>query len=197
LSRSLEQWLAYQQGAHSLSIDLSLERVREVAARLGLLEQRCPAVIVAGTNGKGSTATLLAALLQACAQSVGLFTSPHLVRYNERVQVNGAQVSDAALLAAFERIEAARASRASSKARSAARSTTSTRSRKAARAASAIRGKPCLNWRRTSRSGLTTVISQARDVATVASSAAPSTGRLSASVQIRQSRSATHWPCSS
>ena len=109
MSRTLEQWLAYQQGTHNLSIDLSLERVRAVAARLGLLERRCPAVIVAGTNGKGSTATTIAALLQACGQSVGLFTSPHLVRYNERVQVDGLQVSDAALVAAFERIEAARA----------------------------------------------------------------------------------------
>ena len=109
MSRSLEQWLAYQQGTHNLSIDLSLERVRAVAVRLGLLEKRCPVVIIAGTNGKGSTATLLAALLQSCGQSVGLFTSPHLVRYNERVQVNAVQVSDEALLAAFERIEAARA----------------------------------------------------------------------------------------
>ena len=108
MSRSLEQWLAYQQGTHNLSIDLSLERVREVAARLGLLEQRCPVVIVAGTNGKGSTATTLAALLQSCGQRAGLFTSPHLVRYNERVQIDGVQVNDAALLAAFERIEAAR-----------------------------------------------------------------------------------------
>jgi dihydrofolate synthase/folylpolyglutamate synthase len=108
LSRSLEQWLAYQQGAHSQSIDLSLERVREVALRLQLLQSRVPVVIVAGTNGKGSTATLLATLLQCCGHSVGLFTSPHLVRYNERVQVNGAQASDAALVAAFERIEAAR-----------------------------------------------------------------------------------------
>lgn len=108
MSRTLEQWLAYQQGTHSQSIDLSLERVREVAARLGLLPKRCPAVIVAGTNGKGSTATMLAALLQSCGQSVGLFTSPHLVRYNERVQVDGVQASDAALVAAFERIESAR-----------------------------------------------------------------------------------------
>ena len=108
MSRSLEQWLAYQQGTHNLSIDLSLERVREVAARLGLLEKRCPVVIVAGTNGKGSTATTLAALLRSCGQRAGLFTSPHLVRYNERVQIDGVQVNDAALLAAFERIEAAR-----------------------------------------------------------------------------------------
>jgi dihydrofolate synthase/folylpolyglutamate synthase len=108
LSRSLEQWLAYQQGTHNLSIDLSLERVREVAGRLGLLEKHCPVVIVGGTNGKGSTATTLAALLRSCGRHVGLFTSPHLVRYNERVQLDGVAVSDAALVAAFERIEAAR-----------------------------------------------------------------------------------------
>lgn len=108
MSRSLEQWLAYQQGTHSLSIDLSLGRVHEVAARLGLLEKRCPVVIVGGTNGKGSTATTLAAVLRSCGQRVGLFTSPHLVRYNERVQVDGVAASDAALVAAFERIEAAR-----------------------------------------------------------------------------------------
>jgi dihydrofolate synthase/folylpolyglutamate synthase len=109
LTRSLAQWLAYQQATHNLSIDLSLERVREVAVRLGLLEKRAPVAIVAGTNGKGSTATLLASVLHSCGHSVGLFTSPHLVRYNERVQVNGLQVGDVALLAAFERIEAARA----------------------------------------------------------------------------------------
>ena len=108
MSRSLEQWLAYQQGTHSLSLDLSLGRVHEVAARLGLLEKRCPVVIVGGTNGKGSTATTLAAVLRSCGQRVGLFTSPHLVRYNERVQVDGVAASDAALVAAFERIEAAR-----------------------------------------------------------------------------------------
>jgi dihydrofolate synthase / folylpolyglutamate synthase len=108
LSRSLEQWLAYQQGAHGPSIDLSLERVREVAARLGLLDKRCPAAIIAGTNGKGSTATALAALLQSCGQRAGLFTKPHLVRYNERIRIDGVEVSDAVLLAAFERIEAAR-----------------------------------------------------------------------------------------
>lgn len=108
MSRSLEQWLSYQQGTHSLSIDLSLERVREVAGRLGLLERPAPAVIVGGTNGKGSTAATLACLLQSCGRRVGLFIKPHLVRYNERIRLDGVEVSDAALLAAFERIEAAR-----------------------------------------------------------------------------------------
>jgi dihydrofolate synthase/folylpolyglutamate synthase len=107
---SLAAALAYQQSAHGAMIDLGLERVREVAARLGLLDKRCPVVIVGGTNGKGSTAAALAALLRACGQHVGLFTSPHLVRYNERVQIDGTPVEDAALLRAFGLIEAARGS---------------------------------------------------------------------------------------
>ena len=106
--RSLQQWLAYQQGTHTRAIDLSLERVREVAARLRLLEWHCPIAIVAGTNGKGSTATLLAQLLHAAGRRVGLFTSPHLLRYNERVQIDAVPVSDGALIDAFERIESAR-----------------------------------------------------------------------------------------
>jgi dihydrofolate synthase/folylpolyglutamate synthase len=105
---SLEQWLAYQQASHSRVIDLGLERVRVVAAQLGLLERRCPVVIVGGTNGKGSTATILAALLHAGGRHVGLFTSPHLLRYEERVRIDGAMASQPALLTAFERIEAAR-----------------------------------------------------------------------------------------
>lgn len=106
---TLADALAYQQGVHSTTIDLGLERVREVASRLGLLDQRCLSAIVGGTNGKGSTACGLSAMLASCGHRVGLFTSPHLVRYNERVQINGAPVDDAALLRAFERIEAARA----------------------------------------------------------------------------------------
>lgn len=108
-ARTLGEWLQYQQGVHARSIDLSLGRVREVAARLDLQPRRCPAAIVGGTNGKGSTATMLARLLQAAGRRVGLYTSPHLVRYNERVQIDGCEVADEALVGAFERIEAARA----------------------------------------------------------------------------------------
>jgi dihydrofolate synthase / folylpolyglutamate synthase len=100
--------LAWQGGSHGRVIDLSLERVREVARVLQLLHPACPVVTIAGTNGKGSTAIALAALLGACGQRVGLFASPHLVRYNERVQLAGVPVGDELLLAAFERIEAAR-----------------------------------------------------------------------------------------
>ena len=107
--RSLEQWLQYQQSAHGRAIDLSLERVRMVAARLGLLSPGCPVAIVGGTNGMGSTASALAALLRACGRHVGLFTSPHLVHYHERIHLDGVAAGDEALIAAFERIEAARA----------------------------------------------------------------------------------------
>jgi dihydrofolate synthase/folylpolyglutamate synthase len=107
--RTLADWLAYQQQLHGRAIDLGLERVRSVAARLGLEATGCPTAIVGGTNGKGSTATLLAALLGASGRRVGLFTSPHLIRYNERILIDGVPVSDAALIEAFEAIEAARA----------------------------------------------------------------------------------------
>ncbi len=105
---SLGEWLAYQQRAHSQPIDLSLERVRAVAARLDLLAPHCAVAIVGGTNGKGSTATMLASLLGACGRRVGLFSSPHLVHYNERVRIDALPVADDALVEAFERIEAAR-----------------------------------------------------------------------------------------
>jgi dihydrofolate synthase/folylpolyglutamate synthase len=106
--RTLADWLAYQQQLHPRTIDLGLERVRRVAARLGLTATGCPTAIVGGTNGKGSTATLLAALLQAAGLRAGLFTSPHLVRYNERIRIDGQPVADAPLVAAFEAVEAAR-----------------------------------------------------------------------------------------
>ena len=108
-TRSLADWLASQQTVHSSGIDLTLERVREVAQRLGLLPASCRVITVAGTNGKGSTVAYLVALLREAGHSVGAFTSPHLVHYNERIQVDGALSSDAELVAAFEQVEAARA----------------------------------------------------------------------------------------
>ena len=104
MARSLAQWLEWQQHQHPRAIDLGLDRVRSVAERMGLLPLRVPAAIVAGTNGKGSTATTLASMLSAAGLRIGLFTSPHLVRYNERIQLNGRPVDDASLCAAFERI---------------------------------------------------------------------------------------------
>ncbi|MCC7462629.1 MAG: bifunctional tetrahydrofolate synthase/dihydrofolate synthase [Gammaproteobacteria bacterium] len=106
--RTLADWLAYQQLLHPHTIELGLERVQRVAARLDLTATGCPTAIVGGTNGKGSTATLLAALLTAAGRRTGLFTSPHLLRYNERVAVDGEPVTDAALIEAFTAVEAAR-----------------------------------------------------------------------------------------
>jgi dihydrofolate synthase/folylpolyglutamate synthase len=107
--RTLAEWLAYQETLHPQSIDLGLERVRAVANRLDLLPPAGRTAIVGGTNGKGSTATLLAQMARAHGVRVGLFTSPHLLRYQERIRVNGDEVTDGALCAAFEQVEAARA----------------------------------------------------------------------------------------
>jgi dihydrofolate synthase / folylpolyglutamate synthase len=107
--RSLAEWLSYQQRVHPRAVDMTLERVAQVARRLGLLDPDAGVATVAGTNGKGSTATTLTCLLQSCGRRVGLFTSPHLVRYNERVQIDGIAVGDAELIHAFECIEQARA----------------------------------------------------------------------------------------
>jgi len=90
-SLTLAERLEYQQRLHPHSIDLGLERVQLVAERLELLPLTGKSVIVGGTNGKGSTASLIAALARAHGGRVGLFTSPHLLRYEERVQVNGAE----------------------------------------------------------------------------------------------------------
>jgi dihydrofolate synthase/folylpolyglutamate synthase len=105
---TLPDWLQYQQQVHPKSIELGLERVRLVAQRLGLLPVVVPSAIVGGTNGKGSTATHLACLLTAAGRRTGLFTSPHLRRYNERISIDGQSVSDAELITAFAAIERAR-----------------------------------------------------------------------------------------
>ena len=106
--RSLADWLEQQQKSHPSAIDLDLTRVRSVAQRLELLPPPFRSVIVAGTNGKGSTVAYLDSLLRVAHKRVGRFTSPHLVRYNERICIDGREASDADLVASFERIEAAR-----------------------------------------------------------------------------------------
>ena len=106
--RTLADWLTLQQGVHARSIDLGLERVREVAHRLGLLQPAHATVIVGGTNGKGSTVAHLEALAAAAGLRCGVFTSPHLLRYEERIRIAGREASAAELVAAFERVEAAR-----------------------------------------------------------------------------------------
>ncbi|WP_043111796.1 bifunctional folylpolyglutamate synthase/dihydrofolate synthase [Solimonas flava] len=110
--RSLDEWLRFQETLSPRAIALGLERVRAVAARLGLPTRReaggAYTLTVAGTNGKGSSATLAAAIYRAAGYRVGLYTSPHVLRYNERVQIDGAAVGDAALCEAFTAIDAAR-----------------------------------------------------------------------------------------
>ena len=106
--RPLADWLAHQQAQHPNAIELGLERVREVASRLGILPWRIPTVLVAGTNGKGSTVACLTELARASGLRVGTYTSPHLQHYNERIALDGAPVGDATLIEAFERIEQAR-----------------------------------------------------------------------------------------
>jgi len=108
--RTLGEWLELQQSVHPKSIDLGLARVSHVARALGVFKARCPVITIGGTNGKGSVVAHADAFLRALGFSTGVFTSPHLVRYNERICVNGAEVSDAELVAAFERIETARGS---------------------------------------------------------------------------------------
>jgi len=105
---TLEQWLAWQEGLHATEIELGLERVAEVLARLPLAGPAPLTLLVGGTNGKGSCAAYLSAMLAAGGYSVGTYTSPHLQRYNERIRLRGSDIDDAALLAAFAEVEAAR-----------------------------------------------------------------------------------------
>ena len=108
MQRTLDEWLEYQLTTHVRGVDLGLARVGEVWRRLGAPRPGRVVVTVAGTNGKGSTVAFLEAIAQAGGLRCGAYTSPHLLRYNERVRVLGADASDAALVDAFERIETAR-----------------------------------------------------------------------------------------
>lgn len=106
--RTLADWLAWQETLHPKGIDLGLERVRTVAGRLGLWPDAPPTITVAGTNGKGSSVALLEAILEAAGYRTGAYTSPHLLRYNERIRVAGTEAGDEAICRAFERVDAAR-----------------------------------------------------------------------------------------
>lgn len=104
----LADWLSWQEQLHPRSIALGLERVRTVARRLQLPTDAIRTITVAGTNGKGSCSTLLAQIYQAAGYGTGLYTSPHLHRYNERIAINGRHVSDRDLCRAFAAIESLR-----------------------------------------------------------------------------------------
>ncbi len=106
--QSLHEWLQRLERLHFKAIDLGLERVSRVAQSLGLLSGLPFIFTVGGTNGKGSTVSFLESILRAGGYKVGAYTSPHLIHFNERVRINGADVSDADLIAAFEKIEAGR-----------------------------------------------------------------------------------------
>ena len=104
----LTQWLHYIEDLHPSEIDLGLTRLQRVAQRL-LAAARIPFVYsVAGTNGKGTTSAALAALSQAAGLRVGCYSSPHIQRFNERININGQAVADQELTAAFAQVEAAR-----------------------------------------------------------------------------------------
>ncbi len=105
----LQDWLDWQEALHPRTIDLGLERVARVAARLGCLRPAPVVISVAGTNGKGSSLALLEALLLGAGYRVGAYSSPHLLRYNERIRLGGEMIDDASLCAAFARVDAARA----------------------------------------------------------------------------------------
>jgi dihydrofolate synthase/folylpolyglutamate synthase len=106
---TLQDWLDYQLRLHPQAIAMGLDRVRAVWQALGAPRPAPCVIVVGGTNGKGSTVAFLDAMLRAGGYRVGTYTSPHLLRYNERVRIDGGEATDAELVAAFERIEAARA----------------------------------------------------------------------------------------
>ncbi len=104
---TLADWLAHCERLHPKTIDLTLARVEAVRARLGIRFD-CPVVVVAGTNGKGSTCAMLESIAQQAGYRTGLYTSPHLVHFEERCRVLGEPVAAEALLPHFEAVEAAR-----------------------------------------------------------------------------------------
>ncbi|QAU34729.1 bifunctional tetrahydrofolate synthase/dihydrofolate synthase [Janthinobacterium sp. 17J80-10] len=104
---TLADWLAQLETLHPKAIDLGLERVARVRERLGIAFD-CPVITVGGTNGKGSTCAMLESMLLQAGYKVGLYTSPHLLHFNERARVAGEPVADAALVEQFAAVEAAR-----------------------------------------------------------------------------------------
>lgn len=108
MSRTLQQWLDHIGRQHPNAIELGLQRMREVAVRLSIGKPAPHVITVGGTNGKGSTVAFIEAIARAAGLKVGAYTSPHLLRYNERVRIEGIEASDAQLVSAFDAVEAAR-----------------------------------------------------------------------------------------
>lgn len=105
---TLAEWLTWQEELHFTSIELGLDRCMEVARNMNLLNPDYAVISVAGTNGKGSSVSMLRSILGKAGYSIGSYTSPHLIRYNERICLNGTEVSDEHLCASFDRIDRAR-----------------------------------------------------------------------------------------
>lgn len=107
-TRNLKQWLSYLEQLHPNEIDMGLARVQDAAQRLKLPRIANKIITVTGTNGKGSTCAFLASLVAQQGLTVGVYSSPHLLQYNERVRINGHDVSDEQLCEAFTAVEQAR-----------------------------------------------------------------------------------------
>lgn len=105
---SLDAWLNWQEQLHPRPIDLGLERVADVYRQLDPDRNKTPTITVAGTNGKGSCIAFLEAIYRAQGYRVGAYTSPHILRYNERIRIDGRPVSDEAICQAFTRIDTVR-----------------------------------------------------------------------------------------
>ena len=104
----LQAWLRWQEQLHPNAIDMGLERVEQVLDAMGLRPPAYRVLTVGGTNGKGSCVAYLEAMLRAADYRVGAYTSPHLLRYNERVHVDGVEAGDQEFCEAFARVDAAR-----------------------------------------------------------------------------------------
>lgn len=105
---TLDAWLQRLLALHPTEIELGLDRVGAVWSALGSPRPAPVVITVGGTNGKGSTVAFLVSILRAAGYRVGAYTSPHVLRYNERVAIDGTPVDDAELIRAFERVDAVR-----------------------------------------------------------------------------------------
>ena len=108
MPQTLAEWLDYIERQHPKTLDMGLDRVRAVASRMGLARPAKKVITVAGTNGKGSTVAFIESIARAAGWKVGAYTSPHLLRYGERVRIDGHEATEDALVDGFEAVEAAR-----------------------------------------------------------------------------------------
>lgn len=106
--QTLDAWLTWQETLHHTKIDPGLERVRRVYTRLGARRPAATVITIAGTNGKGSSVAMLESICQAQGFTTGSYTSPHLLRYNERIRINGGAQADEVICDAFAAIDTAR-----------------------------------------------------------------------------------------